>query len=638
VLDGRPHRAICVRRLPTTTNPRISDPLVYPAYGDFVTVVQLSRLHKEEVIRRAQFSVERIHQQTLRKPDERQAVTIRQLQEKIRRLASGEAVPLEMEIIFLLHAKTDEELADKAAALKASLQSMDGAQYYEATLPATSRNLWAKGLPGWTRSRHQGFRLYCEDRTASDLLPLGGSFTGHYGPVQALFPGNDNNMVNTVMFLGDGDATTPQNLVVVGGTGAGKSLATAKTLQETDPLFGFTAIIEEGESQTSYSRSHGVQRIDVRVDGAQTLNPLSTDGLPRSPVAISSQCMTVGSMIGLPPDESKARQLLAQIGRHLDRLANDHAEEQLRKWPLAKRNQLVRDAMTLDTLSRQRRISQLDAFLAYNELQQKNPDEARKLAAEPSQAELDEFESLNSQSVRNLVFAYLRPDEHLTLSALCEHFELATEDEQQSRDLAMLLSPWCRSGSYGVLFDGASNVALDGPVVHFELGFIGEAAKQVKQVFGLILINWIRNRVMCLPRSMKKRVVIDELSRFLSIPGSDQILREMMETFRKFNVQVILIFQQYSRIADSPLRAAIIGNTRAWFIFNTGDKQDVERLCQDLELPGAARDAILRFPRPDQQTGPKYSEFLYYHTDARQPICGTVRYVRLPHELPKENQ
>jgi type IV secretory pathway VirB4 component len=229
-----------------------------------------------------------------------------------------------------------------------------------------------------------------------------------------------------------------------------------------------------------------------------------------------------------------------------------------------------------------------------------------------------------------LVFAYFAPEEHLTLSALQEHFDLAEQDREECQMLASTLAPWCRGGNCGVLFDGATNVATSERVVHYELGFIGESAKEIKAVVGFIQINSIRNRVMLMPRHLKKRIVVEEVSRFLDVPGGEAILRECFEQFRKFNVQVIIVAQQYSRIADTPIRAAIVGNARAWIIFNTGDRLDVERLGVDLGLSRVAVETILRFPRPDQQTGVKYSEFLYYHTDTVRPICGTVRYYRLP--------
>ncbi|MCZ7636795.1 MAG: hypothetical protein M5U12_12600 [Verrucomicrobia bacterium] len=190
--------------------------------------------------------------------------------------------------------------------------------------------------------------------------------------------------------------------------------------------------------------------------------------------------------------------------------------------------------------------------------------------------------------------------------------------------------PWCRGGNCGLLFDGPSNVGLGGAGVHFELGYLPEAAHDLKGVVGFLAINSLRQHILTLPRAARKRVVIEEVSRFLDLPGAETIVRELFEQFRKFNCQVLIVAQSYSRLADTPIRVAVVGNARAWGIFNPGSREDVERLGRDIGLSPLAQEAILRFPRPDQQSGAKYSEFLYFHTDARRPICGPVRYVRLP--------
>ena len=124
-----------------------------------------------------------------------------------------------MELIVMLKAKTAEELSDKAAAIKSAIQGMNGAQYYEATLPASSRNFFTATLPGWMWSRHRGFTLYGEDCYAADLLPICCSFAGHSGPVESLFQGADGNLVNVVSFLGEGAAATPQNIIIPGAPG-----------------------------------------------------------------------------------------------------------------------------------------------------------------------------------------------------------------------------------------------------------------------------------------------------------------------------------------------------------------------------------------------------------------------------------
>jgi hypothetical protein len=225
MLDGWLHLAFTLKRLPTETYPTIIHRLVLLPFGDFAITVHVRRLNKEIVLKRLRPALDRIHQQLSRKPDKRLAVAREQMDDKVRRLASGEGVPLEIEFIVTVRAQTSEALAAKAAASKSAIQSMNGAQYYEATLPATCRQLFAKSLPGWMWSRHSGIRHYAEDRSTADLLPCCGSFSGHPGPTDCLFPGADDNLVNLVNFLGEGPGLTPQNLGLLGAPGTGKSLA-----------------------------------------------------------------------------------------------------------------------------------------------------------------------------------------------------------------------------------------------------------------------------------------------------------------------------------------------------------------------------------------------------------------------------
>ena len=636
VIDGWHVLAITFSRLPSESFFTINHPLAYLPFDGITLTVHAHRLDKEKVLRRTQAALDRIHQQLLRKPDERLNVTRSQLEEKVRRLASGEVVPFEMEFIIIVRAKAAEELMEKAGAVKSAVQSMNGAQYYEATLSATSRNLFAKTLPAWMGSRHQGFRHYIEDRNLADLLPLSSTFQGHPGPLQALFPGSDHNLVNFVTFLGQGKDATPQNLIVMGAPGTGKSRMLEKLLFETVPLYGFTAIIEEGLSLAPFTTSFGFQPIIFRLDGTQTKNPLDSQGQPFSSFMRATLTAMVARMVGRPTDEEKARRQSARIASHIARLCEDHANDMLRKWPEELRLRVIRHALALDRWAKNHGVSDTEAFVDFREFQQAKPVDAESLLAQFTESDLREFESREGNKINDLVFAYLRPDEHLTLSSLREHFETEGEDDEESRWLGALLTPWCRGGNYGVLFDGISNVDLtDSPVLHYELGLIPEAAaKEIKTIVAFLIINGIRNHILNLPRLMWKRIVVEEVSRFLDIAGGEgeAILREFFEQFRKHYTHISISVQSYNRIADTAIRTALMGGARAFAIFNTGDRRDIERLGQDIGLSRVAQETILRFPRPDQQVGERFSEFLYVHTDPRQPICGPVRYVLLPHE------
>lgn len=399
-------------------------------------------------------------------------------------------------------------------------------------------------------------------------------------------------------------------------------------------MIAFTAIIEEGRSLAPYTESCGAEVIDVRLDGTLTLPIFATQGAPLTSITRAMFTGTLLRMAGVRNGEEQMQRRSAVIARIVAQLCEEHAQERLQTWPEEKRDAIVRHALALDNWARKNRISETEAFVDFRDWQHQHPDEAAALLAGLSESAVRDFEATQTRKIHDLAFAYLKPEEELTLSAFQEYFSMSDEDEEECRWLATLLFPWTRDGNYGILFDGIPNVSLTSSVLHFELGFIPEAAREMKEVVGIGAFHATRQRCLTLPRQALKRFVVEEVSRFLQIPGGEAILRESIEQFRKLNVQVIIVSQQYSRIADTALRASLVGNTRAWLIFNTGDRRDIERLSQDLGLSRAAQEAILRFPRPDQQTGEKHSEFLYWHSDARQPVCGTVRYTLLPHEVP----
>ena len=623
-LDGHCHAAFSLQRVPGETYPSLIQALTYLPFGGTCIATHIRRLDKEPILRRAQASVERIHRQVQGGPNERMSFTSTQLEERIRRLSEGEAVPLEMELSVVLRARTDDDMAAMSAALKSATLTMNGARMYEATLPASARNLFAATLPGCPGSRGSGYVHGLEDRPVADLLPLASSFAGHPGPVEALFHGADGNLVNVVSFLGEGSAATPQNLLILGAPGLGKSVALNKLLHETDSQFGFTAIIDFGGSQASYPRSHHVEPVAFDLAGGQIINLFDTHGFPITPFAVATQVAVVHRMIGLPRDEDAARRQAALLDQEIQMLQAEKARDVFRWWPQAKREEVLRQCAFLIRMVREERCPLLDAFVALEELRRSNPAEAARCLRALPDEELREVEVRHARDLHALIFAHLAPEQHLRLSSLREHLELS--DDEARRWLAVLLSPWTEGGAYGRLFDGAQNVPLHGSVQYFELGQLPKAAKEVTDVAGFLLINSLHYSCLTLPRNLRKRIVIEEISRFLEMAGAEAMLRELAESFRKYHVQLVLTGQTYSRIADTPVRAAILGNVRALFIFNTGDRKDVERLANDLGLSTLAREAILRLPRPDQLVGERYSEFLYYHTDPRQPICGVARH------------
>ncbi len=72
-------------------------------------------------------------------------------QRKIAALMQGQTIPFSALFIVRVWDKSKEGLSAKVAALKNAMQAMNAAQYFDANLPTSSKNLffqtWRKGAP-----------------------------------------------------------------------------------------------------------------------------------------------------------------------------------------------------------------------------------------------------------------------------------------------------------------------------------------------------------------------------------------------------------------------------------------------------------------------------------------------------------
>lgn len=631
VLDGQHHAVLLLKRLPSQTYPTLIHRLTELSFGDYEISAQLQCVDPDGLISREQTELDRLRRQHERHADERLAVAIEKKEDRIRRLSKSSIVPLTMEFMVVVRGNTVEQLSTRVLAMKSAIHGMHGAQYLECTLPASARNAFAKTLPGWMWSRQGGIALEAEDTFAADLLPVCNSFTGHLATADAIYPGVNNNIVGIKLFSGEGLHCTPQNIILIGGTGMGKSEATSNLLKQTANQIGLTVIIEEGLSHGAFTKSHGVDPIILRQDGGQTINTFDTHGQLMSDFQRSTITGLTARMVGLSSDPDRASHRVAVIAKYLARLCHDHAEDYLRSLPASKRAELIRDFLVFKDWARELQLEAVEAFGEFRTWREANSEEHAKRKAALAAESISACENEGEELLHNYVFSVFSPDQHLTLSSFREFLELGGEgaDAEECQRIATLLSPWCRGGNHGVLWDGPGNVALQGRAIHLELGLVSEAASEDKGLVGFALMNQVRQHILSLPRELKKQFVVEEVARFLDVPGGERILRELYQSFRKHNCVVISIMQQYSQIADTSIRAALVGNARIFIIFNPGDVQDLERLAHDIRLSPAAVDAILKYPQPAQLVGAKYSEFCYFHTDPQQPICGTVRNIRL---------
>jgi type IV secretion system protein TrbE len=633
--DGYYHGMLVLKSLPKRTRPGIAYLLTKLGFRDYGITVNIEPVDVERLIDREQKELTRVEgdYESLRKIKLLAAMKTKAA--KIARYSNGDNSPYRIQYIIRAWDKTREDLRAKLTALKAAVGNMERSQAYEPALETSARNFFYSSWPGWSFSRYTALWHDYDDALVANILPFSSTPVGHLEDAEFLFEGANGNLVGGRTFCGEGNSLTPQNAVVLGTTGAGKSVLTISILSQTECYYGFTMIAEEGGAYNVYGKTVDphAEPIVIQANGKLTMNYLDTRGLPLSGLHLSAAAALPMLMVGQSKDEDKNKLRQALLVNAINRLYDDFARWHANKHPdtwVA----LARRACALDAYRRERmgpQATDVDAFLEFAEFRQTRADEADAFLARFSETEITRFakDAATAPQVRNLVFADFAPADHPQHGHLQELLaaEAAGPHADEMRYLATLLEPWSANGAYGELFDGVSNVNLTGKIAHFELGCIPESAEELKAAAAFLIANYTRSHMMRLPRGLWKRNVFEEVARFALIPTGKKVLRESYQQLRKYNVWNLASVQNYEQFRSSDIRGPVLGNSRILFLMRQSDRADVEDLAKDFPVPDTVKDAVMSHPEPEKLVGQKYSQFTYYHTDERRPLIVTMRNV-----------
>ena len=635
-MDGFQHAILVLNRWPKITHPGLVHRLTALPLLDYNITVNIQSLSARAEINREEKAHDRLAGDFASEKRLSLLTAMEKKQKKIAALMQGHTLPFDIEYIIRAWDQTRDGLAVKIAAIKNAINGMNGAQYLECALPTTAKKLFFQSWPGYPWGRYPHRKLYAETRYLADVLPFSATFTGHLEQAEALYEGTQRNLVGVTTFAGSGGNETPQHAVLLGMSGAGKSVTVCDLLSQTEAFYDYTVIIEEGLSYEIYTRTvePAARPIIIHPDGDLTINYFDTHGLPLTAEQLASAMAIVAKVAGVSSDEDKQLSREAQIAKYIMLLYEDVFEE----WSSRNGDRLLevaRHACTLANIKRGRPgTTTLDVFVDFRDFQRASLDRANEKLAEVTDEEALRFlkEPNTRREVRNLAFAYFTPSEYPTHRMLQELIQLDASDPAAG-DLATRLLPWCAGGNYGCLLDGASNISLTGKIAHFEVGYIPEAAKLLRAVAGFLITNYTRQYIITMPRRLRKRNVYEEVARLLDIPGGEQIVKESYAQMRKFNCWNISIVQQYGRFKESRIRSAVFGNSRQFFLMRQNDRSDLDDMAADIGLTELTKHAILSYPLPDQQKGEKFSAFTYLHNDAQNPICGSAHNVASPEML-----
>ena len=634
-LDGYYHGMLALKALPKRTRPSIAYILTKLGFREYAITVNVEAVDVDELIEKEQKELNRVEgdYESLKKV--KLLAAMRTKAAKIARYSNGESSPYRIQYLIRAWDRSREDLRAKLTALKAAVGSMERAQAYEPALEPSARNFFYCTWPGWSFSRYNALWHYYDDALVANILPFSSTPVGLLESAEFIYEGPNGNLVGGRTFVGEGNSQTPQNAVVIGTTGSGKSVNVIDILTQTEPFYHYTMIVEEGESYTTYAKTVDptTEPIIVQANGKLTMNYLDTRGLPLSGLHLSAAAALPMLMVGQSKDEDRTKLRQALLSNAIGRLYEDFSRWYLNKHP-DERASLARRAYSLDKYRRERmgpQATELDAFLEFGEFESSHADEAASLIAQAEEGDVIRFakDSAGAQQIRDLIFSRFTPAEQPQHGHLQELLsaEASGPHAEEMRYLATLLEPWSAGGSYGELFDGTSNVNLTGKIAHFELGYIPESAEELKAAAAFLIANYTRSHMMRLPRALRKRNIFEEVARFSLVPSGKKVLRESYQQLRKYNVWNVATVQNYEQFKASDIRGAVLGNSRMLFLMRQSDRSDIEDLSQDFPIPEAVKDSVMSHPEPEKIIGKKFSQFTYYHTDERRPLIVTMRNV-----------
>src|SRR6266542_4145079 len=465
-LDGHYHSLIVLTRWPRTTYPGIIQRLTNLRLLDYTITVNIDPLPVTREISKEEKAHDRVAGDYASEKKISLLTVMEKKQRKIAALMQGQTIPFNASFTIRVWDKTREGLNAKTAALKNAVNSMNAAQYFESNLPSTSKNLFFQTWPGWTWGRYNHRKLYAEHRYLADMLPLTSTFTGHLATAEAIYDGPANNLVGIETFSGGEGSTSPQHAVLLGMSGAGKSVTMCDLLSQTEGYFAYTVIIEEGLSYGIYTATveEGARPIIIHPDGDLTINYLDTKGLPITPDHLSAATALVARMIGTSQQEDKQMLRQAQIAKYINLLYEDSFQD----WCKKRHDQLLdiaRHAVALQQFRAERMppgATTLETYADFRDQAEPGPNapSARgTLWTEWGREYLDQFDEgtvlrflkdpKTSKEVRNLAFAGFNPGDFPTHRMLQELMMLdpVGAERDQIVGIATLLLPWCRDGN-----------------------------------------------------------------------------------------------------------------------------------------------------------------------------------------------
>jgi len=625
MLDGYYHSVLTLKSLPSFTCSGIITQLSNLPINGYSITILAKKLDLEKSITKEEKKAQTL-QRAYRSSDKaRLRNAVQKSSERIDRLASGEVVPFQVQVIVHLWDQDVNQLRNhKLTMLKHAILRFQRAQYYLIENCVMARNYYLSTLPG-SPVVEKAFTHETEDITVSNIIPISSNHDDTLNHAEAIYQTTNNGIFGISLFKNEHGNPHTNHMVIPGKTGSGKSAGTIDLLTQLQPHVDTIFAVEFGESYSGFVATYGKRANSFYVDpnASNTFNYLDTGNLPLTHQHQSDVAAIIKLMI-----EEDERHLVNKSGiselvylfyrKHYEEQKKNHPQqfkEVCRKFVIARNYAKTRGHRGLVS----------NFYPDYLEWQRNSPEEYEHAR---NKTEVNML-NIDDEDLFQFSYAFIGKN-HMPTHAQF-HDWLVKRNKADEILLRCNLRNWrADQGRCGCLFDGISTVSFTGSIVHIELGRIADTDKQLKTISGFIVSNYIRNTITTMPRDRKKLVVFEELGKLLTIENADEIVADFYERGRKYNCVVLSVVQQITKIQPESLRNSILGNSSIALCFRQEDTANVEALQKAFKLPEATTLALTKLHAPTKETG---SHFICWQAGDNGSVIHSARNIVSPEML-----
>ena len=561
-----------------------------------------------------------------------------QLQKTIYRMGGGEDIPFEAEYLVHIWNRDVRRLQQDTERFRLLATNLH-MNFYMHALTTQAAGQFLKMLPGNLYYRKWD-PLFVLHRSFAALIPFSSTFTGCEGEPQAIFHGDHHNLVALNGFHGG----TPQHAGSFGQSGAGKSVNTLGELLQTCIFYAKIVIIEEGASYLMLTRILGGEYIEIDVNSSMVLNYFDTRGTPLDAAQVEFVANFLTNMCGQSNDPEVLQDRAAMLSFYVNAAYQSSFQEWWNRHP-EKRQEVTRTALTIAWMLPQQpsgRGTTLDCYCDLRDALAKPT--ARQSALERQCADyyrnltsfqLTEYMVEAPALLRDVAYAFMRPEDmpyHSQIVEMIRSTPESTHARETTNRIATRLAQYMQESGRGGIFDGVTNVDLDKPLIHFELGKMVNASENFKSMITMVIGNLVKAQIVNMPRSLRKLYIFEEAPRFLLLPGAATIMKQSYAQFRKFNCRAWTITQEAGQLmvgdgGGSSVGTIIMGQSKQYYFLKNKDRENLEYFRRFANLADGTVEAIMTFPSPEHIPGKrKYSSFVYYVDNGQFPIVGVIRH------------